>query len=80
MSEAIDRYELVAAGFDRRVRAVPTDRWGAPSPCEGWSTRDVVAHVVGNHRSMVASATGSEAQNWGPTTTQSGPGPKPMSV
>jgi uncharacterized protein (TIGR03086 family) len=62
MSESIDRYELVAAGFDQRVKAVPADKWDAQSPCEGWTARDVVAHVVRNHRSMAATATGTEAQ------------------
>lgn len=62
MSEAIDRYEQVAAGFDRRVRAVPAEKWDAPTPCEGWIARDVVAHVARNHQSMAAAATGSEAQ------------------
>ena len=61
MSEAIDRYELVAAGFDQRVKAVPADKWDAPSPCEDWTARDVVAHVVRNHRFLAASANGGEA-------------------
>jgi uncharacterized protein (TIGR03086 family) len=62
MSEAIDRYELVAAGFDQRVKAVPADKWDAQSPCEEWTARDVVAHVVRNHRSMAAAATGEEPE------------------
>jgi uncharacterized protein (TIGR03086 family) len=62
MSEAIDRYDVVATGFDRRVKAVPADKWDAKAPCEGWTARDVVAHVVRNHRSMAAAATGTEAQ------------------
>jgi uncharacterized protein (TIGR03086 family) len=61
MSEALDRYELVAAGFDRVVKAVPADGWLAQSPCEDWTARDVVAHVVRNHRSMAAAASGTEA-------------------
>lgn len=27
--------------------------WDAPSPCEGWSVRDVVDHVVGTEREFV---------------------------
>ncbi len=65
MSDAIDRYELVAAGFDRRVKAVPADKWDAQSPCEGWVARDVVTHVVRNHRSMAAAATETEAEEVG---------------
>jgi uncharacterized protein (TIGR03086 family) len=62
VSEATDRYQLVASGFDQRVKAVPADRWEAQAPSEEWTARDVVAHVVRNHRSMVAAATGGEAQ------------------
>ena len=65
MSEATERYELVAAGFDRRVKTVPADKWGAESPCEGWTARDVVGHVVRNHRSLAAAATGGEASELG---------------
>jgi uncharacterized protein (TIGR03086 family) len=68
MSEAIARYELVAAGFDQRIRAIPADQWDAQSPCEGWTARDVVAHVVRNHRSMAAAATGEEAQEFAADT------------
>jgi uncharacterized protein (TIGR03086 family) len=32
--------------FDRRVRAVPDDRWRDPTPCEDWSVRDLVNHLV----------------------------------
>jgi uncharacterized protein (TIGR03086 family) len=38
--------------FDSRVEATPTDRWFAPSPCEGWAATEVVAHLVGNLRSL----------------------------
>jgi len=65
MSEAIDRYTMVAAAFDRVVREVPADGWSAQSPCEGWTARDVAAHVVRNHRSMAAAATGTEAIEMG---------------
>jgi uncharacterized protein (TIGR03086 family) len=29
------------------LRAVRPDQWTAPSPCEGWTVRDVVNHMVG---------------------------------
>jgi uncharacterized protein (TIGR03086 family) len=66
MSEAIDRYQLVASGFDQRVKAVKPDQWDAQSPCTEWTARDVVAHVVGNHRGMAAAATGTEADQLTP--------------
>jgi uncharacterized protein (TIGR03086 family) len=66
MSEATDRFELVAAGFDQRVRGVPGGQWDAQSPCDEWKARDVVAHVVGNYRSTAAQATGGESTPMGP--------------
>ncbi len=61
MSEMTDRFEMVAAGFDQTVRAVPPQRWTAQSPCQGWTARDVVGHVVRNYRSIAAEAAGDEA-------------------
>ena len=39
-------------GMDAVVRRVADDRWDAPSPCAGWSARDVVAHQVGVLRGL----------------------------
>jgi len=46
MDEITERYERVTQQLTDRVRAVPADRWDAPSPCEGWTARDVVDHLV----------------------------------
>jgi uncharacterized protein (TIGR03086 family) len=46
MTEVADRYRTLAEGFTARVDAVPEDRWGDQAPCEGWTARDVVRHVV----------------------------------
>ena len=46
MSETADRFRTLSAGFASRTHAVPTDRWAAPAPCEGWVARDVVRHLV----------------------------------
>jgi uncharacterized protein (TIGR03086 family) len=62
VSEDTDRFELVATGFDQRVRAVPAEKWGAQSPCDDWKARDIVGHVAGNYRSMAAQATGGESK------------------
>lgn len=51
-----DRYRALAARFTEIVAAVPDDRWGSPSPCEGWSARDVVAHVVQSQRGYLDGA------------------------
>jgi len=49
MTEISDRYRRNADAFAATVAAVPPDRWGAPSPCEEWDARAVVAHVVAGH-------------------------------
>lgn len=46
MSEIAERYERITAQFTERVRAVPAEAWDNPSPCEGCTTRDVVAHLT----------------------------------
>lgn len=45
MSDASRAYVHALFGFDAVVRRVDPSRWDAPSPCEGWSARDVVDHV-----------------------------------
>jgi len=46
MSEISDRYARRASAFADKVAAVADDQWSAPSPCEDWTARDVVRHVV----------------------------------
>ena len=62
MSETAERYRLIGDGFDARVDATPASGWDAPSPCSEWTARDVVGHVVGNHRWLAATVQGSEPQ------------------
>ena len=60
MSEAQERYQRTAAGFDARVQAAPAASWNDQSPCTEWKARDVVAHVVDNHRRLIAELAGRE--------------------
>ena len=46
MSEISERYARRASAFAEKVAAVSDDQWAAPSPCAGWTAKDVVAHVV----------------------------------
>jgi len=61
MTEVQDVYRRASQGFDAAVRSVTPDQWSAPSPCEQWKARDVVAHVVEGHRGVIAGAKGGEA-------------------
>ena len=47
MTEVADRYLRVSDGFTARVDAVADGAWDAPSPCDGWTARDVVGHLTG---------------------------------
>jgi uncharacterized protein (TIGR03086 family) len=62
MTDVQDSYRLVSSGFDAAVRAVTPDKWGAQSPCELWTARDVVAHVVEGHRGVIAEVRGGQSE------------------
>jgi len=46
MTEVSERYARLADAFTAKVAAVPDDRWSSPSPCDDWTARDIVGHVV----------------------------------
>jgi uncharacterized protein (TIGR03086 family) len=65
MTDVQDNYRLVSSGFDAAVKAVTPDKWEAQSPCEQWTARDVVGHVVENHRGVIAAVRGGASQPLG---------------
>lgn len=48
----LDVFTAAATPWTAVVHAVPD--WDAPTPCEGWSARDLVGHVVGTEREFLA--------------------------
>jgi len=46
MTDPAARYRHLAARFTELVAAVPDHAWGQQSPCEDWTARDVLHHVV----------------------------------
>jgi uncharacterized protein (TIGR03086 family) len=66
------RYRAVAGDFLARVDGIPPGGWNSPSPCAGWSVRDVVAHVVVVHRRVLARLTGGELPGIDPPPQQPG--------
>jgi uncharacterized protein (TIGR03086 family) len=46
MTEIADRYRRLSAALAATMAGVPDDRWSSPSPCEGWTARDVASHLV----------------------------------
>lgn len=60
MSQDIkNRINALVDGFDARVQATDASAWGNTSPCEGWTARDIVAHVGGNLGRVAAGLSGS---------------------
>jgi uncharacterized protein (TIGR03086 family) len=46
MTEIADRYRRLSDRFADQLAQVPPDRWDSPTPCEDWTVRDLVAHMV----------------------------------
>ena len=49
----LELLDLAAATFADRLAAVGDDQWDLPTPCEGWTVRDLVHHVVGGNAMAV---------------------------
>lgn len=49
--------------FGARLEVVPTDGWDAPTPCQGWSVQDLVAHVVDEERWVPSLLTGEPSEH-----------------
>src|SRR5690349_5412509 len=49
MSDVADRYRRLSTAFADRVAAVPPEAWANQSPCEEWTARQLVGHVVEVH-------------------------------
>ncbi|WP_055590003.1 TIGR03086 family metal-binding protein [Streptacidiphilus griseoplanus] len=41
----------------RIVRSATGDQWDLPTPCTGWTLRDLVSHMTGQHLGFAAAAT-----------------------
>jgi uncharacterized protein (TIGR03086 family) len=60
VSEISQRYSRLADAFTEKIRAVPDGAWEKPTPCELWTARDLVRHVVAS-QGMFLGFVGSEA-------------------
>ncbi len=49
MEQVAARYRRLASSLTDRVAAVPDDGWSARTPCEQWTARELVAHVLDVH-------------------------------
>jgi uncharacterized protein (TIGR03086 family) len=46
MTETSDRYATLAGQMADRIAAVPAGSWDARTPCEGWTARDLLDHLI----------------------------------
>lgn len=49
-----DLYAAADRSFTAVLDAAPPDGWANPSPCEGWTARDVVRHLVTTQRQLLS--------------------------
>ena len=59
-----DKYRKAIAGFSTVVGSVQD--WSAASPCQGWTARDVVGHVIGGVQVISGVQTGKAPQRGDP--------------
>lgn len=53
MSEGADRYARVSSGFTERLEGVGPDQWRRSTPCDEWTVRGLVAHVIDTQRHVL---------------------------
>ena len=61
--ENLELLQLASTTFAERLDAVGADQWDLPTPCEGWTVRDLVHHVVGGNAMVVVLADGGSADD-----------------
>ncbi len=53
-SDVAGRFRVLADRFASVLDTALPSAWDAPSPCEGWTARDVVGHVIESQRDFFA--------------------------
>lgn len=46
MASTLERYDVAAAGFRRRLEPLGDPEFGCPSPCDGWTAGQLVDHAT----------------------------------
>jgi len=54
MNSTFSQYEAAQRPLTHVIDSVPASAWTSESPCEGWSARDVVRHLVETQRGLFA--------------------------
>ena len=63
--DVVELHDRCVEEFQRRVRAVPADRWSAPTPCSEWTVRELVNHLVYEERWAVPLMAGATMEEVG---------------
>jgi uncharacterized protein (TIGR03086 family) len=56
VSANLRMYTTVVFGFEHVLRLVPDSAWDGPSPCEGWTSRQLAGHAMGVVNNVAARA------------------------
>jgi uncharacterized protein (TIGR03086 family) len=77
--DAVARYLRALDRLGAVVGAVPAQRWDAPTPCPGWSARQLLGHLVDGQGQVLAmlAGEGPRAPATGPEALGSLAGPDP---
>lgn len=54
MNTTLRNYTAAREPLDTVIAAIPGDDWSRPSPCEGWSAREVLGHLIETQREFLA--------------------------
>ncbi len=52
MNTTASQYQAAQLPLTEIIEAVPASAWTSPSPCEGWTARDVVRHLIETQREL----------------------------
>ncbi|MFI0453024.1 TIGR03086 family metal-binding protein [Actinomadura sp. 6N118] len=70
MAQKLSGYHRALDLFEGVVGGVTRDGWDRPSPCAGWTARDVTGHVIGGQYLIRAMATGAPKPDIGSEPAQ----------
>lgn len=61
VSRNLRLYTIVMFGLEQTLARVPDDAWDDPSPCAGWTLREVAGHAMAVTRNIALRAAGRDA-------------------
>lgn len=53
MTDTAQKFSARADSFGAILESVDHQQWDAPTPCEGWSVRDIVEHAIETERAFL---------------------------